>query len=253
MFGETFKKSREEAGLDLRGVAHTLRIQYEYLKALENSNLEKLPPDVYVKAYIREYAKFLNIDPKPLLEEYAALSREEGEEAHPPLPPPKKKSRLLLISLSVSLVIALVAAFLIHTLTNERRPDSPIVTVTPSVSDQPGPQPPNKEQQMSDITSPPVVPSTTDHQESASSRSAPQHTLGVTATETTWLRVEVDEGKSEEVLMKPGEMKKWSSERGFTLKVGNAGGVRLVLDDRDIGVPGEKGQVVKLRLPEESQ
>jgi hypothetical protein len=92
-----------------------------------------------------------------------------------------------------------------------------------------------------------------DRAEPVPSKPGSQHTLDVTATETTWLRIEMDEGASEEVLMKPGETRKWTSRNGFGLKVGNAGGVRLVLDNRDIGVPGDKGHVIKLRLPEEGR
>jgi hypothetical protein len=76
-----------------------------------------------------------------------------------------------------------------------------------------------------------------------------QHVLDVTATETTWLLIETGEGMSEEVLLRPGESRKWTSESGFDLKVGNAGGIRMVLDNKDVGTPGEKGRVVRLHLP----
>lgn len=254
MLGEILRKSREESGLDLHEVAHTLRIQYEYLRALENGNLEKLPPDVYVKAYIREYARFLNIDAGPLLDEYTALTQKEDEDVQPLPPLAKKKSPLLRIALSVCLVTGVISALVVYISMHDREPVAPISPVTPSVPDHAESVPPGREpQQMTDIPSSPVAPSVRDSLGPAPSKPGPQHMLGVTATETTWLRVETDEGKSEEVLLKPGETKQWSSPDGFKLRVGNAGGVRLVLDDRDIGVPGEKGRVVTLRLPEENR
>ena len=51
--------------------------------------------------------------------------------------------------------------------------------------------------------------------------------------------------------MRPGDSKKWSSQKGFDLKIGNAGGVKLVLNGKDLGAPGAKGQVLKLRLPKD--
>jgi cytoskeletal protein RodZ len=233
LFGEILKEKREKLGLNLREVAHTLRIQSENLKALENGDLERLPPDVYVKAYIREYAKFLNIDPKPLLDEYATLTMKNEEEAPLPPPLPRKKSALLRISLPASLVAAVIVGFFIYTQTYERKAVVPVTPATPTVPESPG-----SAQSTSEL-----LPS----------KPEPQHMLDVTATETTWLRIEPDGGESEEMLLKPGETKKWTSPNGFNLKVGNAGGVRLVLDNKDMGVPGERGRVVKLRLPEESR
>ncbi len=241
MFGETFRKRREEAGLDLRGVAHTLRIQYEYLKALENGSLEKLPPDVYVKAYIREYAKFLNIDAGPIIDEYAALTKKD-EEVVRPAPPPRKGPSLFLISSSVALVVAFIAGFIVFMHTRGRSPDTFTYESNPVAPASPVPQTASGKTEPEQRISKPVPPA----------REPSQHMLDVTAIEKTWLRVETGEGRSEEVLMNPGETRKWASQNGFSLRVGNAGGVRLLLDSRDIGVLGEKGQVVNLRLPEES-
>jgi hypothetical protein len=39
------------------------------------------------------------------------------------------------------------------------------------------------------------------------------------------------------------------AKTGFSLKIGNAGGVNLIFDGKEIGKLGEKGQVVNLTLP----
>jgi cytoskeletal protein RodZ len=226
LLGETLKKSREEAGLDLHEVAHTLRIQYEYLKALESGNLERLPPAVYVRAYIREYARFLKIDAGPILEEYTSRSGEDEEKIDRLPLPEKRKSPLPRIALFAFLFIALISAFAVYFFAYHKVTVVPAIPVAPPARENGGEVPPLPES---------------------------HHTLDVTAEETTWLRVEMAEGITEEVLMKPGETKKWTSPGGFNLRVGNAGGVRIVLNNRDIGVPGAKGRVMNLRLPEEGQ
>ena len=73
MAGEILKQRREELGLDLREISNTLRIKYSYLKALEDGDMENLPPEVYVKGYIHEYARVLNIDPDPVISSYMQL------------------------------------------------------------------------------------------------------------------------------------------------------------------------------------
>lgn len=217
MLGEILKKKREESGLNLREVARTLRFQYEYLKALEDEDLKRLPPDVYVKAYIRGYAKLLNIDPLPLLDDYAELGRKNSGEVQPELPRPRKKPPLPRIALFASLVMVIGLTLVVFMYA--KKPAPPVLSPAP----------------VFDKSAPYSGPQ--------------QHVLDVTAAETTWLLIETGEGISEEVLMRPGETKKWTSESGFDLKVGNAGGIRLVFDNNDIGTPGEKGRVVRLHLP----
>lgn len=229
MLGEILRHRREEAGLDLREVAHSLRFQYEYLKALEAEDLKKLPPDVYVKAYIRGYAKLLNIDPLPLLDDYAELGRDHSAEVQQPeLAQPKRhvplprKAVFVLLLIVTGLVLVIVMYF--------TYPTPPVVVpVLPSVpAPETGTPVPDRGEPLKDLK---------------------QHVLDVTATETTWLLIETGEGTSEEVLLRPGESRKWTSESGFDLKVGNAGGIRMVLDNKDVGTPGEKGRVVRLHLP----
>jgi tetratricopeptide (TPR) repeat protein len=75
------------------------------------------------------------------------------------------------------------------------------------------------------------------------------HTLELIATETTSIVINIDDGESTEVLLNYGERIKWSAKNGFALKIGNAGGVKLLFDGREIGPLGEKGQVISLKLP----
>jgi chromosome segregation ATPase len=75
------------------------------------------------------------------------------------------------------------------------------------------------------------------------------HTLELIANEETWIFVTIDEKESKERLLKPGTRTKWTARSGFSLKIGNAGGIKLLFDGKEIGPLGEKGKVVKLRLP----
>jgi hypothetical protein len=75
------------------------------------------------------------------------------------------------------------------------------------------------------------------------------HTLELIANEETWISVTIDEKESKERLLKPGSRTKWTARSGFSLKIGNAGGIKLLFDGKEIGPLGEKGKVVKLRLP----
>jgi cytoskeleton protein RodZ len=53
LVGEILKKRREELGRDLREISNYLKIRYDYLKALEDGDIEKLPAEVYIRGYIQ--------------------------------------------------------------------------------------------------------------------------------------------------------------------------------------------------------
>lgn len=239
MLGETLRKTREELRLDLKEVSSSLKVHHEYLKAIESDAFEKLPPPVYTKSYIRDYARFLNLDAAPLIDEYTALlmAREEKAQPEPPLEAEKSSTlpRKLLFAL---LVVTIVAASLYHLpaikFFSSSQDERKIVSVQKSSS----PAAHQEQKVALQETGPPrnITPSG-------------GYILNVVATETTWLRVEMEEGKSEEALMRPGDEREWQSGKGFSLKLGNAGGVRLVLNGKDMGTPGGSGQVMQVRLP----
>jgi tetratricopeptide (TPR) repeat protein len=75
------------------------------------------------------------------------------------------------------------------------------------------------------------------------------HTLELTAEDTTWIFVNIDDRESKEMLLNQGDNIKWSAKNGFLLKIGNAGGIKLIFDGKEIGPLGEKGQAISLTLP----
>ncbi len=72
--------------------------------------------------------------------------------------------------------------------------------------------------------------------------------LVIKATEATWLRMKIDQNPPFQVLLKPGE----AIERkgaGFTVDVGNAGGIIMQFKGKTIENLGKSGEVVHLQLP----
>ncbi|MGE0822226.1 MAG: helix-turn-helix domain-containing protein [Candidatus Binatia bacterium] len=77
------------------------------------------------------------------------------------------------------------------------------------------------------------------------------HRLSIQAHEPTWMRVVVDNQKKVDVILQPGQTREWTAETGFTLSLGNAGGVVVNLDGRELPAIGQSGQVVRnLQLPQ---
>lgn len=56
------KEARLKAGLEIRDVAHKLRVKHQYLVAIEEEDFSLLPGQAYVNGYRRMYAKYLKVD-----------------------------------------------------------------------------------------------------------------------------------------------------------------------------------------------
>ena len=69
--------------------------------------------------------------------------------------------------------------------------------------------------------------------------------LEVEAIERAWIMVQVDENSAQDVLLFPGERVRWSAADKLTLTLGNAGGVRILMNGKPQGPYGTSGKVVK--------
>jgi len=68
--GETLKEEREKARINLERAADTLKVGKEYLINVENDYYEELPPDVYIKGFLRNYARLLDLDENEVIKIY---------------------------------------------------------------------------------------------------------------------------------------------------------------------------------------
>jgi cytoskeleton protein RodZ len=73
-------------------------------------------------------------------------------------------------------------------------------------------------------------------------------------TETTWMRVRTEDGRTTEETIPPNEIREWISNGPFVITIGNAGGVSLELNGRPIARLGASGSVItRLVLPSDNQ
>lgn len=77
------KEIRESRGISFRQVVEATRVSPQMIQALEGCDFSKLPEPVYTKAFLRSYARALNIDSTTLIERYEDYCRG--------IQPPEKK------------------------------------------------------------------------------------------------------------------------------------------------------------------
>lgn len=68
--GGKLKKARQNKGLSLEDVAKKTGVQQKHLHDIEEANYSDTPGDIYVRAWIRQYADFLEIDSQDLIVDY---------------------------------------------------------------------------------------------------------------------------------------------------------------------------------------
>ena len=68
--GRMLAEARERLGLSVADVASQLRLSTRQIEALEADDCARLPGKTFLRGFIRNYAKLLQIDPEPLLSGY---------------------------------------------------------------------------------------------------------------------------------------------------------------------------------------
>jgi cytoskeleton protein RodZ len=132
-------------------------------------------------------------------------------------------------------------------------PAAPIAVAPPSASSTPSLQePPSPSSQPTGSVSARTEPATgvAPPSQPALGIDSTGHRLNIQASAPTWVRIVVDDQQPKEMILKTGEAREWSAQKGFTLSFGNAGGVTLNLDGQTLPPVGKSGQVVRnIRLP----
>jgi DnaJ-class molecular chaperone len=68
--GNDLKKLRESLGIKLEEIFAVARISVSTLKSIEENQTESLPSDIYLKSFLKIYAKLFQIDSKRIIDGY---------------------------------------------------------------------------------------------------------------------------------------------------------------------------------------
>lgn len=224
--GSALREARTARGVPIERVAEETRIHPRYLEALErDAPPGEFPAPVYARAFLREYARAVGLDPDPLVERY----REEHAEPEPPsLRPPVPIERahrrwpgvvLVAASLGVLVVLGTLAVQAPEELPTPTLPvppaaGSPSPTVDEAVEPTPSPR--------------------------------PRVTLRIRVVDRpSWLRVTRGERVLFEGTADPGFVQTFTAPRSLGLVAGDAGAVRLRVGGQSLGRVGGPGEVYR--------
>ncbi|MDA0990496.1 MAG: helix-turn-helix transcriptional regulator, partial [Verrucomicrobia bacterium] len=72
--GSQLHEARRKRNLTASEVAAGTRVKVQFIEALENEDFDKFPAPIYGKGFIKLYAEYVGLDPRPLIDEYIDIS-----------------------------------------------------------------------------------------------------------------------------------------------------------------------------------
>jgi cytoskeletal protein RodZ len=106
--GRYLKNEREIRQVSLEELAQTTRIPLRHLWNLEDDHLERLPGDVFVRGFLKSYAKAVGLVPADVLRRFEGQSRPSIEPSAAPLSGMVGPDRSRRFGLAIALVIIVI-------------------------------------------------------------------------------------------------------------------------------------------------
>ena len=92
-FGLWLRREREAREVTLEEIASVTKISKSYLGALEEERFDVLPAPVFAKGFLREYAKYVGLDPDDVVNSYlTAIQESEPESSMDEVSPVRRSS-----------------------------------------------------------------------------------------------------------------------------------------------------------------
>jgi len=281
--GQWLRSHREGKQLSQEALATGTRIPLRHIQAIEENLFDRLPHPVTAKGFLRLYARAVGLDEARVIQRFEEAYRppptkEDAENrSNHPAPYIQTPATGAIFSLwRVAAATGVVMIFLVGGALLTHRLDLGALFSRAPEQVTPPPVAHELSRMIEDVavaTPPPVVAAAspvvveegevearpTDQGPEASAATTPVSDpsppaarpllLAVEAKEGTWVRVVIDGKETWDVMLKPKEKIEWQAKEAFLLTVGNAGGVSVQFDGKELGRLGPTGKVVRdLRL-----
>jgi cytoskeleton protein RodZ len=244
--GAVLREARQEQGRELSEAAAATSMRVVQVEAIEDDRWEQFGGDVYAKGFLRSYAVWLGVDPEPLLEKYRRYVQHDAMDplaltAGPVTGEARSEVPAWLLRFGAALGVFALAIGLVNLVQSR------------------APAPADGNDQVA--TAPDPVASPTpgegdDTDASPSPEPSPSPTFeGVELTlafeGASWVSVTVDGQARQEGMFAEGDVLDLQADEEVVVRLGNAGGVRGLLNGENIGPFGESGSVRDLRFTPE--
>ena len=274
--GKYLKRERELRNISLNEISTGTKIRENILKAIEEDRHDLLPKPVFVKGFLVAYVKHVGLNPSDVVLRYESDLKELHGDEEKGSPAQQKKGGDKKFLLGTIILMVVIGIILLNPWreTGEREEQAPArVEERAVVQKEPPPQPvvPERDKVVPPREETIVIKKVPPAEETIVVREAPPAetppetpltemtsepkemdrgdlTLQIQAVEETWIAFQVDSHLPREMILKAGETFSQRADEHIKLKIGNAGGVNVKFNGKDLGSLGVPGRVVRLSL-----
>jgi cytoskeleton protein RodZ len=224
--GNILKEAREARGLTLDKVEADTKIRKKYISAMEQDEFQALPGPIYARAFLKNYAKYLNIDTEEIsvfLNEIHPVENIQAEKAKPVDKKAVKKAGLKRYWLHLVAIVYYgargIAANRIAAVEGDNQAAVEAISQDDTLQHTPD------QDNSPKITGVNIV-------------------LNV-KSDRSWTNVIVDGNQVFQGEIKAGESKTFEGKEKILVTLGNAGAVEVLENGKSIGFLGASGEVVE--------
>jgi cytoskeleton protein RodZ len=242
--GQQLRKAREAKGWSEAQIAERMHLSVSFIRALEADNYDKLPEAAFIRGYIRNYAKLVNLPGDELANLFQQMVAEQAPAEPSPMLIPgveSKDRRSWWIAGAVGLVLAL---WLLWPSSVEPPPQPAAPAAEPEWQLEP--------EQVDELFPEQEAEQASEVDVAAESSAVAADRLEIRFSEDCWLRVRDVDGEEIYVGQRSGNQPLLLQGRGpFRITLGNAAAVSAILvNDASVRVPTvAPGQVITVRAP----
>lgn len=257
-FSEELVKIRESKEITVEQISHSTRIDLKYIKAIESSDFDVMP-EVYMRAFIKGYAKIIDLDGEETLRKFDAakegLTDDDTEEpdenesenvvkenkpvetkkfespvAQEKSAEPKKKNNngliIGIVLLAVSIIVVVYFLFFAtgNTEIINEKPFSQVLEEKSRFE---------VDEKIDEI--PPAVVNDS-------------LALNITSQDTCWVKVLVDESNTAEFMLFPNRVKALKASAKFNIVVGNGRSLTFELNGAPLEFQSQSGRIPNIEI-----
>ena len=254
-FTEELKAHREKKEITLQQIHNQTRIDIKFLSAIEEGNFD-IMPDVYIRAFVKEYAKAIELDSNDTLKKYEKAvkgiygsqdkTEQETKETVEETEQVKKKlvyssenlhtleddnaksNKKIIYALSIAVVAIIIIVFFVVR-----------SNFTPEIV---------KENSYQEILEERNQRYEVVEENENKTQIVDSLELRITAIDTSWIRVIIDESNEQEFILYPNRQKNLKAANEFNLLTGNAGGIEMFLNESRLEFEDPKGSVRNYKI-----
>jgi len=234
--GNKLKEARESRGLTLEEVEEETKIRRKYILAMEQEQFQVLPGPIYARAFLKNYARFLNIDPEEILDVLKYIH--SGEDIQKDIPKTVDKKAITTASIMRYWLYPAAALLIIILFVSLYYGTRGMWTNRIGVNDEEKPKTGEIGTQENTVLQQAPV------QDNTVNISGVKIALNV-KNDRSWISVAVDGEQVFQGEIKAGEAKTFEGKEKILITLGNAGAVEVLENGKSIGFLGTSGEVVK--------